>query len=338
MFPPPLALAVNWQLNEMACPATQEAVEEVEVVVPDGWHDGEELIVTAPSDGAELVVVVPDGLKPGDHMVVTLPTSAAAGAAAAKQEQQAELLVVTVPLGTQGGQEMLIEAADGRQLIVQIPLGLLPGDTMEVSIPRPRAGALSPTSSAQRAQSPPETPSARRFSPVAPALPSSSSASAKSGQPSSGPVVAEPPPTLPAAPAQQRRPLPSVRAPAPVLTLPPARALPPPLPPAPPPPPPPPPATSSPSRAAYADRLLAPELSDESDADDEDEAAKARFGVGSPVEVMRSDGLFTLATIVDYDAGGRTYTIRVSDGRLKHFVDEDELRVPRFLLLSTGEI
>lgn len=84
--------------------------------------------------------------------------------------------------------------------------------------------------------------------------------------------------------------------------------------------------------------MLAPELSDESDADDEDEAAKARFGVGSPVEVMRSDGLFTLATIVDYDAGGRTYTIRVSDGRLKHFVDEDELRVPRFLLLSTGEI
>ena len=52
--------------------------------------------------------------------------------------------------------------------------------------------------------------------------------------------------------------------------------------------------------------MLAPELSDESDADDEDEAAKARFGVGSPVEVMRSDGLFTLATIVDYDAGGRS--------------------------------
>ena len=83
------------------------------------------------------------------------------------------------------------------------------------------------------------------------------------------------------------------------------------------------------------ERVLPPELSDDS-SDDDDQGAK--FGVGQPVEVLRTDGQWTLATVTDYDEHGLTYTVGLADGRLKHFVEESDLRIPRFLLLSTGNI
>ena len=63
-----------------------------------------------------------------------------------------------------------------------------------------------------------------------------------------------------------------------------------------------------------------------------------KFAVGSPVEVFRSDGWWTLTTVTDYDAGGDTYTVRLADGRSKYFVEPSDLRIPRFLLKSTGMI
>ena len=83
-------------------------------------------------------------------------------------------------------------------------------------------------------------------------------------------------------------------------------------------------------------RVQPAELSDDSDSDDD--AATAKFGVGSPVEVLRNDGNWTLATVTDYDELGGTYTVTLADGRCKYFVEESELRIPRFLLLSSANI
>ena len=278
----------------------QPSVEEVEIIVPDGVSAGEELIVTAPEDGAELIVVIPPGNGPGDKLVVTMPDGA---------NQDEQLVVVTIPLGVTAGQDMLVEAPDGRQLLVTIPLGLQPGDSMDVSIPRLHLAALQPDRSPQGSPAWPP-----RLS-----LPSAPTQPAKPAELHTPHLPPPSPPSAPLPPAAPPAPAPATRSSAP-----------------PPPPLPAPPPASGGGRVA--ERLLAPELSDESDDEREEDGAKARFGVGSPVEVMRSDGLFTLATVVEYDTCGRSYTIRVSDGRLKHFVDEDELRVPKFLLLSTGEI
>ena len=60
--------------------------------------------------------------------------------------------------------------------------------------------------------------------------------------------------------------------------------------------------------------------------------------MGQPVEVLRNDGNWTLATITDYDEHGMTYSVALVDGRCKYFVEEDDLRIPRFLLLSTANL
>ena len=69
-----------------------------------------------------------------------------------------------------------------------------------------------------------------------------------------------------------------------------------------------------------------------------DEVEYGKFGPGQPVEVLRSDGTWTLATVAEFDETGCTYTITLIDGRQKYFVEEEDLRIPRFLLLSTANI
>lgn len=59
-----------------------------------------------------------------------------------------------------------------------------------------------------------------------------------------------------------------------------------------------------------------------------------RHPLGHPVEVRRSDGTWSLAVAEDFDYLGYTYTIRLADGRCKYMVEEDDLRIPRFLLRS----
>ena len=75
--------------------------------------------------------------------------------------------------------------------------------------------------------------------------------------------------------------------------------------------------------------------SSESSAEPESEA---KFAVGLPVEVMRTDGLWTLATVVEYEPEGATYTVQLADGRYKYFVEPDYLRIPGFLLQSSAMI
>lgn len=99
------------------------------------------------------------------------------------------------------------------------------------------------------------------------------------------------------------------------------------------------PPSPSPPPAAKTDdsHVLPPELSDTSD-EEMEQVATAKFAIGAPVEVLRTDGGWTLATVTHFDDGGFTYTVRLTDGREKYFVEEEDLRIPRFLLLSTANL
>ncbi|KAL3902894.1 MAG: hypothetical protein SGPRY_011883 [Prymnesium sp.] len=76
-------------------------------------------------------------------------------------------------------------------------------------------------------------------------------------------------------------------------------------------------------------------------------AGGGKFAVGQQVEVMRSDGSWSLAAVEEFEEMGCTYTVRLCDGRCKYMVEEDELRIPRsalrrvvwleFVFLSGGE-
>ena len=50
------------------------------------------------------------------------------------------------------------------------------------------------------------------------------------------------------------------------------------------------------------------------------------------MEVLRSDGSWSLGTPEDYEDLGGTYTIRLADGRCKYMVEEEDLRIPRCFL------
>jgi len=53
--------------------------------------------------------------------------------------------------------------------------------------------------------------------------------------------------------------------------------------------------------------------------------AQCEYWVGLEVEVLRTDGRRTLGTVEGADYASGTYTVRMSDGRLKYLVDEGEL-------------
>ena len=61
------------------------------------------------------------------------------------------------------------------------------------------------------------------------------------------------------------------------------------------------------------------------------QVGRAKFARGQPVEVFRTDGTWSLATVTDYDGEGCTYTVALPDGREKHLLEESEMRIPRFL-------
>ena len=75
-----------------------------------------------------------------------------------------------------------------------------------------------------------------------------------------------------------------------------------------------------------------------SSSETESETGDGKFAVGMPVEVMRTDGLWTLCTVVEYDPAGGTYTVQLADGRCKYFVEPDWLRLPAFLFQSNAVI
>ena len=55
---------------------------------------------------------------------------------------------------------------------------------------------------------------------------------------------------------------------------------------------------------------------------------QGKYKVDSAVEVCRTDGTWTMATVKDYDWRGATYTVQLPDMRLKYFVEEEDLRHP----------
>mmetsp|Transcript_4496 Transcript_4496/g.11188 ORF Transcript_4496/g.11188 Transcript_4496/m.11188 type:complete len:251 (+) Transcript_4496:22-774(+) len=68
--------------------------------------------------------------------------------------------------------------------------------------------------------------------------------------------------------------------------------------------------------------------------DSEESTEFNKFAIGQPVEVLRTDGTWSLGTPLDYESLGGTYTVQLTDGRCKYMVEEDALRIPRFMLQS----
>lgn len=55
-------------------------------------------------------------------------------------------------------------------------------------------------------------------------------------------------------------------------------------------------------------------------------ATLVRWQVGDKAQVYRTDGSWAPATIDDYDEKSGTYTMRLEDGRMKYFVEADEVK------------
>ena len=113
----------------------------------------------------------------------------------------------------------------------------------------------------------------------------------------------------------------------------------------PPPPPPPPPPEGKESSYAARLRTMTKESSyvDEVHAEDPDVLVLRASRVGDfttfvNLEVERSDGSWSSgATAEEYDEWGDTYTVRLSDGRLKYMVEPRSLRRVRVGSLSKGQ-
>ena len=222
---------------------------------------------------------------------------------------------VEIPIGCYGGSEIIVNAGS-TELIVNIPDGLGPGDKILVAVPEAPADGPSPLGQ--------EVQEMDIMSIIVP----------EGVNPGNELIVTAPdgrelavilPPGLQSGDSME---VSFPRDVSPTPSTPSGRS-----------PTAPPPAEHSP-RPAHAPseaRAQPPELSDDSDSDSDNDAG-ARFGVGQPVEVLRNDGGWTLATVIDYEDGGGTYSVRLVDGRCKYFVEEEDLRIPRFLLLSTASI
>ncbi len=91
----------------------------------------------------------------------------------------------------------------------------------------------------------------------------------------------------------------------------------------------------TPSNDSKCDQSAPSECSGSSDTEGDE---RPTFPVGLPAEVMRSDGLWSLVRVVDYDAAADNYTVQLADGRFKYFVEPEWLRVPAFLLTTTAMI
>lgn len=57
-------------------------------------------------------------------------------------------------------------------------------------------------------------------------------------------------------------------------------------------------------------------------------ATAGKFRVGQQVEVLRSDGAWSLASVKEYDWRAVNYTVMLPDTRLKYMVEEEDLRLP----------
>ena len=232
------------------------------------------------------------------------------------QQLDPQQLEVVVPDGCHGGDSIAVAAPDGSELIVTIPAGLGPGDRMVVAVPNALSDdelfrVLIPDGCEAGSEILIEAPDGQQLTVVVP-----------DGLRAGDTMEVSVPRKEPPAPAE-RPPEPERVQQSPEQLMP-----------------------AKPDAAAgtvrkTTDRVQAPELSDESEDDEEVlPHSSAKYPIGAPVEVLRNDGNWTLAAVRDYDVMGGSYTIELADntGRLKYFVEAAELRIPRFLLLTSGNI
>ena len=232
------------------------------------------------------------------------------------QQLDPQQLEVVVPDGCHGGDSIAVAAPNGSELIVTIPAGLGPGDRMVVAVPNALSDdelfrVLIPDGCEAGSEILIEAPDGQQLTVVVP-----------DGLRAGDTMEVSVPRKEPPAPAE--RPPEPERVQQSPEQLTPAK-----------------PDAAAGTVRKTTDRVQAPELSDESEDDEEVlPHSSAKYPIGAPVEVLRNDGNWTLAAVRDYDVMGGSYTIELADntGRLKYFVEAAELRIPRFLLLTSGNI
>ena len=273
---------------------------DFDVVIPDGCTAGSEMVVEV--GGQELIVIVPDGCLAGDTIVVTAPPPPPPSTPGKQSIANGDAFAASI---------LNVTVPDGCAGGSEIIVDVADGRSLNVVVPAglqpgdvmevdvsDNYDSLRLLQDADDYDSQPPTPKPATPQPSTPSKQQHSEQAAALANWPRMPPSASPPKPPPPKPPPTPKP-------------------------APPPPPP-----------EEPKRVLPAELSDSSD----DEVEYGKFGPGQPVEVLRSDGTWTLATVAEFDETGCTYTITLIDGRQKYFVEEEDLRIPRFLLLSTANI
>ena len=108
----------------------------LQVTIPDGLYPGDPMTIAVGND--EFTIIVPDGVACGEVLDVDLPL---AGETAAMETAPSTVLVV-VPDGCFEGDEFIV-ALEGREFSIGVPAGCGPGIEIEVEVPAPEESAKS---------------------------------------------------------------------------------------------------------------------------------------------------------------------------------------------------
>jgi hypothetical protein len=235
---------------------------------------------------------------------------------------------VVVPDGTGSGDELVVDV-EGLKYLVSVPSGLSAGETFFVTLPQSPPLSLAPTTDLSPSLAAPTVEV------IVPDECSAGELFVVTVETSQGPVdfevrvpdgcscgsrlLVEVPPHYAAGPAVPSTPplIGSCEAQARSVGSPNLHAL------------------STPSSFDMRPSSPPHELSGSESSADE---SRPTFPLGAPAEVLRTDGMWTLVTVVDHDQHGNTYTVRLADGRLKYFVEANDLRLPRFMLQKSADI
>jgi hypothetical protein len=278
------------------------------VCVPDGLLPGETFTVSC--ETREFDVVCPPGCGAGHELEICLPPS----------EPAASVVDVSVPPGVAPGQEFLVTLDDGFDFYVVVPDGVGPGDCLSVEVPPPP-----PLPDSEEERTPPETPprsrrvsrddvtvhsryGSRRTSRELDAMVCSHGSHHGSRRVSRElPLPELPQPDWSAAMSPSGQRAAKLRSAVLAARLPSPGTL-----------------SRSPTASKLPTLAVWPQ------------PPVGRFFHGQVVEVERSSGAWSNASIEEHDEGGDTYTVKLPDGRLKYFVEANEVRAVRCGAFAAG--
>jgi len=282
----------------------------IQVAIPDGVGPGEAFLVEF--NGTQFDITVPDGCEPGMLIEVEVPGGAdeppAEPTAEASGDPAPQLIEVAIPDGVGPGEAFLVEF-DGTQFNITVPDGCEPGMLIQVEVP-----VIAPEPTATAATDPPaaDPPMEQEMSNLKVSDADASTTSTSShGRPasksegSSSQAAASSSYSNPSSSSSSKK------------------------------------STNYSSNYKYEKyspfdydstyKYESPKWEPEPSVFDggfvlSGEAAEpcGDFAVGQLVQVTRSDGTWTYGKVLDYDAGGDTYTIHTKAGP-KYFVERGDL-------------